>query len=519
MEWGDEMAGETLRPVLIEGEWKAAPSIGSFRAVDPKTGKETGDAYPVSDASVIERVLRAATRAAEEMEELPGATIGRFLRAYADRIDSRAGEIAEMAETETALPGKSRFLEVEIPRATDQMRQAAAAAETGAWREPIVDEATGIASLRVPLGGPVIVFGPNNFPVAFNSVSGGDFVAAVAAGNPVIAKGHPLHPGTTRLLAECAHEAARASSMPSGAVQVFYHIEPEAGLRLVADPRVGAVAYTGSRRNGLRLKEAADRAGRPVYLEMGSLNPVVVLPGALSEDADGIAEQYVASALLASGQFCTKPGLVLLPGGEGSEAFLDAVRTRFEALEPGWLLSSGVLEGLEAAVGSLLDAGARLLCGGERMPPPGFRFRNTLLRIEAGRFLSAPERFQVEAFGNAVLAVVADAPEQLLDVVRRLEGTLAASVYSGRSGEDDDLYSRLAPLLARRAGRLLNDKMPTGVAVVPSMLHGGPYPATGHPGFTAVGIPASIRRFSRPVCFDAVRQARLPEVLRQMMER
>src|SRR5262249_37777555 len=217
-------------------------------------------------------------------------------------------------------------------------REAARAARSGDWMLPTIDTKLGIRSCHAPLG-PVLVFGPNNFPFAFNSIAGGDFAAAIAAGNPVIAKANTSHPGTTRLCALAAHEAARAAGMPAGSVQLLYRTSHADGARAVADPRVGATAYTGSRTAGLELKAAADRAGKPIYLELSSVNPVLVLPGALRTKAEQVVADFTTSCLMGTGQFCTNPGLVILLSGPQTDMFLQAVADKFQAAPAGVLLS------------------------------------------------------------------------------------------------------------------------------------------------------------------------------------
>jgi NADP-dependent aldehyde dehydrogenase len=360
----------------------------------------------------------------------------------------------------------------------------------------------------------VIVFGPNNFPFAFNGIAGGDFAAALATGHPVLAKANPGHPGTTRLLAEAAAAALRAASLPPALVQMIYHLSPGDGLRLVADPRVAATAFTGSRAAGLALKAAAEAAGKPIYLELSSVNPVFILPGALRERLEPVATDFTTSCLSGAGQFCTNPGLVLLLEGPETEAWVARVSASFEAAAPGTLLGSRGPGQVSAALRVLSEHGARVVLGGA--PTAGTRcgFDNTLLRISAREFLAHPHVLQTEAFGPTSLLVTAASEDELIAIASVVEGSLTGSIYSERGGADDDLAARLARELRPRVGRLLNDKMPTGVAVSPAMNHGGPYPSTGHPGFTAVGLPAAMRRFAALRCYDNVREARLPHTLR-----
>jgi NADP-dependent aldehyde dehydrogenase len=289
---------------------------------------------------------------------------------------------------------------------------------------------------------------------------------------------------------------------------MIYNLAPENGLKMAVDKRLGAVGFTGSRAAGLKLKAVADAVGKPIYAELSSLNPVIILPGALAERGVKIVEEFTGSCLMAGGQFCTSPGLVILFAGDAAEQFITGVKAKLESSTPGTLLSSGVARNLAASVKMLRAAGAELVTGGS--PLAGNKFANTLLRVSGEKFLASPEKLQTEAFGNASLVVVVRDADEAEKIIARLEGNLTGGIYSDTTGGDDALYGKFAPLLRSRVGRLLNDKMPTGVAVSAAMNHGGPFPATGHPGFTAVGIPASLRRFAALHCYDNVRAARLP---------
>ncbi|HDT14189.1 MAG TPA: aldehyde dehydrogenase family protein, partial [Candidatus Aminicenantes bacterium] len=414
----------------------------------------------------------------------------------------------------TALPAEPRLGSVELPRTLDQLRKAAAACRDRTWSRATIDTKAGLRSMYGPLGGPVVVMGPNNFPFAYNAVGGGDFASALAAGNPVIAKAHPGHPATTRILAEAAREALDGAGLPPASVQLLYHFEQQDGLRLVAHPAVAATAFTGSRPSGLALKAAADEAGRPIYLEMSSANPVFVLPGALDERGDGIAVELFESCTLAAGQMCTKPGLVIVPDGPAGLAFVDRVKTTFEAAEPAVLLGARVLEGLREAEARLARSGAELVAGGRTATGTGFRYNPTLFVLPGREFLKNPSAFQIESFGTLSLIVKAADAAEMAAIAASLEGHLTGSIYSHAGGRDEAAYAALEPALRVKVGRLLNDGMPTGVAVSPAMNHGGPYPATGHPGFTAVGFPAAITRFAALRCYDRVRPDRLPPELR-----
>jgi NADP-dependent aldehyde dehydrogenase len=502
----------SCEPVLIAGDWRAADTVGTFHALNPATGEQLPGEYPISSWADCDVALDTAARAAVALADVPRDRIGEFLDRFADRLEARKQELVEQAHRESGLPASPRLSDVELPRTTNQLRQAAQAARDGSWALATIDTKNSIRSCLSAIG-PVVVIGPNNFPFAFAGVGGGDFAAAIASGNPVIGKAHPLQPGTSRLLAQEALAAANEAGLPKGTVQLLYKVKRDVGLRLVSDHRVGASAFTGSRSAGLALKAAADGAGKPIYLELSSINPVVILPAALAERGDKIAQEFSASCMLGSGQFCTNPGFVVLLEGEGVRPFIDRVKAAFDNSTPGVMLSEGVAQSLAESVRILRSAGAKLVTAEGPAPGAG-RHPSTLLEVTADQFLSASAQLQTEAFGAAALLVVARDAAQAEQVLDRLEGNLTGCIYSHSGTGDETLYQRLAPRLRRRVGRLLNDKMPTGVAVSPAMCHGGPYPATGHPGFTAVGIPASLRRFAALHCYDNVRHDRLPGALR-----
>ena len=506
-------ATDTAKEVFIGGRWRSAESSGSFQAIDPSKNAAIEKEFPVSSWSDIDAALDAAVEAWEELRRTPPAKIAEFLEAYADAIDAAKAELAEVANRETALPVSPRLADVEIPRTSNQLRLAAKAARDGSWALPTIDTAAGIRSVYRPLG-PVAVFGPNNFPFAFNSVAGGDFAAAIAAGNPVIGKANSSHPDTTRMLAELAVGAVEKVGLPASTVQLIYRTGHADGERLVSDPRIGATGYTGARTAGLKLKSAADKAGKPIYLELSSVNPVVATAGALSSKRDAFVDDFLTSVLMGTGQFCTNPGLVILPAGDDADATVKQIAGRFDDAAVGTLLGPNVAKGLSGAIEKLVHFGATLVTGGGEPHSDRCAVANTLLTVSGQEFLENPEGFQTEAFGNASLIVLCDDVDQMVAAIGHLEGNLTGCVYSADDGSEESDVDRLMFALEPKVGRLLNDKMPTGVAVSAAMNHGGPYPATGHPGFTAVGVPGSLLRFGKLTSFDNVRADRLPEALK-----
>lgn len=498
--------------VLIAGQWRTANSESQFQPFNPETGELLADSYPQSNWNDCEDALTAACKAFEQMQNISRQSIAYFLDNYASRIEDNSAALVEIAHLETGLAKSPRLADGELPRTVAQLRVAARAAADASWTMPTIDSQNNIRSMLQAMG-PVAVFGPNNFPFAFGSISGGDFAAAIAAGNPVIAKAHPSHPGTTRLFAELAHLAAKQSGLPNASVQMIYAMSNESGLKLVSDPRLAATAFTGSRPAGLALKSAADAAGKLIYLELSSLNPVFILAGALRKESESIAEEFTASCLTAAGQLCTKPGLMIVPTGDAGDRFVNQLTEEFSAGAIATLLSHHAASNITATVKQLTDAGATLLTQVGDASKTRFCGENILLSVDAEKFVADAKTFQQEMFGNASLVIRSGSTEQSMQIINALEGNLTGCIYSDPAGTDDSDYEQLEPLLRNKVGRIINDKMPTGVAISNAMNHGGPFPSSGHPGFTAVGLPAAIKRFGALKCFDNVRPHRLPDIL------
>ena len=503
------------QPLLIDGDWvQLAEERASFQAANPATGDDLPERYPLSEWDELDRLLDAGARDARTLAQAEPAQLGAMLEGYASRIEMHAEELATQAALETGLPAQGRYGNVEIPRTLRQLRDAAACARDQNWTQPVIDHANNLRSHLEPLGKPILVVGPNNFPFAYNGVAGGDFAAAIATGHAVIAKAHPAHPGTTRHLARLARQAAADAGLPPATVQLFYHCSNPDGLRLASDPRLGAIGFTGSERAGRALKAAADSVGIPAYFEMSGVNPVGILPGAMRERPAQLATVFSDSCLQGVGQFCTNPGLVFTVAGTGLDAFLRVASTRFAEAKPGPMLTASLVDHLAGSVAQLRASGATLLAQSDEPTAPGFRPRTALLRVDAERFLTRPDFWQSEMFGPASLVVVARDALELGRCYEHLQASLTGALFTAQNGEDDPLYQKLVDVLKPRIGRVLNDKMPTGVTVSPAMMHGGPFPAGGHPGFTAVGMPASLRRFGALRCYDNVREHRLPPTLR-----
>lgn len=505
-----------MEPVLIAGQWRPATAVDSFRVVDPTTGHAHTAVWPVSGWSDADAALDAAAAAATFLRGLPDEPRAEFLEGYATRLEARAADLVAAAHAETGLPVRPRLADVEIPRMLDQLRQAAAAIREGSWRMAMIDTTTNIRSAAFGLG-PVAIFPPANFPFAYGCLTGGDFASAIAAGNPVIAKAHPGHPSVSLIAAEEALPAVVAAGLPAATVQLLHGMPPADGLRLVADPRVGASGFTGSQQAGMALFAAAAAAGKVMWVEMGSVNPVVLLPGAVAERGDQIADELVAGVTGSAGQVCIKPGIVFLVDDAAGQAFLAAVTTRLGACGPQVLLNPPGRDRLVANIATLRQAGAIQRTGDTAARPDGIgpcTSLPTLLTTSGAAFLADPESLLVEMFGNATLLVACQSLDELARAVAGVHGALAASVYAAGDGRDESAFAMIAPLLVEKAGRIVENRMTTGMAVVPPMQHGGPWPSAAPPFYSAVGMPWTILRYARRICFDGWSQEHLPAILR-----
>ena len=505
-----------MEPVLITGHWRPAAAVDSFRVVDPTTGQQRTAVWPVSGWSDVDAALDAAATAAADLRRLPDEPRAEFLERYATRLETRAADLVAAAHAETGLPVKPRLADVEIPRMLDQLRQAAAAIREGTWRMAMIDTAKNIRSAAFGLG-PVAIFPPANFPFAYGCLTGGDFTSAIAAGNPVIAKAHPGHPSVSLIAAEEAISALAAVGLPAATVQLLHGMPPADGLRLVADPRVGASGFTGSQQAGMALFAAAAAAGKVMWVEMGSVNPIVLLPGAVASRGDQIADELVASVTGSAGQVCIKPGIVFLIGDAAGQAFVTALTTRLATIGPQVLLNPPGRDRLVTNIAALRQAGAIQRTGDAAARPDATgpcTSLPTLLTTTGAAFLANPESLLVEMFGNATLLVVCGSLDELARGVAGVHGALAASVYVAGDGRDEPAFATIAPLLVEKAGRIVENRMTTGMAVVPPMQHGGPWPSAAPPFYSAVGMPWSILRYARRICFDGWSQEHLPAILR-----
>ncbi|MQY10088.1 Alpha-ketoglutaric semialdehyde dehydrogenase [Streptomyces sp. RB5] len=476
----------------------------SITSYDPTTGLPGGTIEETPPDEVTAAVARSAAAAPWVAGAAPAERRG-WLYAVAAALEEHRGELAALAQSETAL-GLPR-LEGEVLRAAGQLRFYADVAVEGSYLAATLDEATAtapaLARVNQPLG-PVAVFGASNFPFAFGLL-GNDFASALAAGCPVVAKAHPAHPLLSARLAALAADALERAGAPLGTLSTVTGMQ--AGIDLVRADEITAVAFTGSQGGGMALWRAAGERERviPVYAEMGTVNPVVVTPAAVSRTAE-VAAGLAGSFTLGNGQFCTKPGLALAPAGSG---FAAAVAQALRAVAPDpVMLTSPIAAAVRAGLGELTAAGGRPVetAGGEG---DGWRAPAAVLEADAAALVPG-SRLLAECFGPVVIVAEYRDQTELASILDRLQGALAASVIT--AGADDPHAPALVRTLSAKVGRVMVDDWPTGVAYTWAQQHGGPWPSTTDPRTTSVGA-AALDRFVRPVTYQSIPDAWLPPAL------
>lgn len=491
-------------------------SVGEVRAVNPETGETLEPAYAGATREQVDEACRLADEAFDTYRGADPETRAQFLEAIAQNILDLGDALIERVMVESGLPRPR--IEGERGRTVGQLRLFAQVVREGRYLDIRIDPAlpermplprSDIRSRLIPVG-PVAVFGASNFPLAF-SVAGGDTASALAAGCPVVAKAHPAHPGTSELVGRAIQQAVASTGLPEGVFSLVFDTGYEIGQALVAHPCIKAVGFTGSRRGGVALmKIAAERpVPIPVYAEMSSINPVILFSGALAERGPAIAQAFVNSLMMGAGQFCTGPGLILAQEGEGLNGFVSAAAEALQQAAPGTMLTPGIHQAYCTGVEALarherVETIARGKAG------HNFQGQAGLFATTADAFVE-DEQLREEVFGSSSLVVrCADEPalERVLDT---LEGQLTASLHMSESDHED--ARKLLPLLERKVGRILVNGFGTGVEVSHAMVHGGPYPATSDGRSTSVGTMA-IARFLRPVCYQDMPDALLPEDLR-----
>lgn len=511
-----EISGHSL---VAGSATSANPPGASFRAINPATGEPLEPEFFSATDAMLDRAVHAAQEAFASFGVSSGKARGALLRAIAARLESVREPLTERAHLETALPMPR--LQGELARTAGQLRLFAQVAEEGSWVNARIDRALpertplprpDIRSMLRPLG-PVAVFGASNFPLAF-SVAGGDTASALAAGNPVIVKAHPAHPGTSEIAARAIADSIQTQGLPPGIFALLFDSGIRAGTALVQHPGIKAVGFTGSLAAGRALMDltAARPEPIPCFTEMSSTNPVFLLPGAIRARSAQIAQELFASITLGAGQFCTKPGLVFLPA-DAAGAIAPALQQLAQQAASHVLLTPGIARTFSkemsqrasaAGMTPLADAAASNTGGSP------CNARAQLMQTTTAELMAHPE-WTEEVFGPTALLVACDDRGAMLQAAQALHGHLTATLIG--TPQDLDEHRLLIDLLATKVGRLIVNGYPTGVEVSHAMVHGGPYPATSDARFTSVGTQA-ILRFARPVCYQNFPPSLLPEELR-----
>ena len=507
----------------IIGNSLSAEGTQSFQAINPATGEQLDTLFHNATPAEVDAAVELAEGAFRNRQTVDPPRRASLLRRIADEIEALGDELIDRAVAETGLP-EGRFVG-ERGRTCGQLRLFADVADEGSWVDARIDRPLperqpipkpDLRRMLVPVG-PVVVFPASNFPLAF-SVAGGDTASALAAGCPVIVKARPVHPGTSELVARAVQKAMVATDVPEGWFSMLYGPGRDVGMRLVQHPGVRAVGFTGSLYGGRALFDAAAArpAPIPVYAEMGSINPVFLLPGALSERAEQIAAGLHQSVTLGVGQFCTNPGLIVAVGGDDLDRMIAALGQLLRETPPATMLFAAIRDSYEQGVDSLSKVAGveRLAVADQPCEAAKTQAAAALLATDADVFLQNADLSR-EVFGPSTLVVRCRDRAQMLEVARQVEGQLTATIHATDAEASDcgDLHE----ILETKAGRVLYNGMPTGVEVCASMNHGGPYPATTDGMSTSVGT-AAIFRFARPLCYQNAPESCLPPELHDRNE-
>ncbi len=502
----------------IIGSDYASNESRTFKAVNPETGEQMEPRFYEGGSRDVDLAAELAERDFDAYRSISDDERAGFLETVADEIMNLGDTLINRAMKETGLP--QARLEGERGRTVGQLKMLAALIKNGAWNEPGIDKPMperkpipkpDLRLIQIPIG-PVGIFGASNFPLAF-SVAGGDTASALAAGCTVVVKGHPAHPGTSELTGQAVQSAIKKSGMPEGAFSLIQGTSNDVGAAIAKHHLIKAVAFTGSFQGGKALFDiaASRKEPIPVFAEMGSSNPVFILPGALESNTQGLGEAFFGSLMLGVGQFCTNPGLVIGVKSEGLSSFIETVKKLISGSKSGTMLHMGIKSAYDKKIAQLKSTSSvNLAAQGTYSSDGACQGVASLLTTDCKTFLEYAE-LEDEVFGPAAIVVECDDNDEMSAIARKLDGQLTATLH-GREGEFA-AYSDLVTVLERKVGRIVFNGFPTGVDVCPSMNHGGVFPATTNSGSTSVGTGA-IKRFLRPVCYQNAPQDILPVSLK-----
>ncbi len=501
----------------IIGNSFSAKSQKTFHAVNPATTQKIKPDFYEAASEEINSAIQKSFDAFQVYRNISGKKKAAFLICIADEIMALGDALIKRCMEETGL-AEARLIN-ERQRVINHLNMFASFISEGSWVDARIDHADperkpapkpDIRSMQKPLG-PVGVFGASNFPLAY-SVAGGDTVSALAAGCTVVIKAHPAHPGTCELVGAAILNAIKKCNMPDGTFSMVHGQSTETGLAIVRHPLIKAIGFTGSFRGGKALFDEANKRPEPipVYAEMGSTNPVFILPGALKERGKDIARDLAASVTLGVGQFCTNPGLVILQQSEFKEEFISSVSKYIEDTAAGVMLTEGIRNNFQQGVNILQTISGVDEVSSGKESEAGFMASAHFFESDIKNFLSNPT-LEEEVFGPSTLAITASDKNELLQAAKKIHGHLTATVIG--TNQELEEHRDLISILEQKAGRLIINGYPTGVEVNHSIVHGGPFPATTDSRTTSVGTLA-ITRFSRPVCYQNFPEALLPEELK-----
>lgn len=505
------MTGKNIIGASLSGEGKEI-----FYGENPATAQKVEPGFFEATEQEINLAIEKASQAFQTFRPVSGKDKAVFLETIADEIVAIGDELIKRCMEETGLP--EARLTGERGRTVGQLKLFAALLREGSWVDAKIDTAdpdrkplpkADIRSMQRALG-PVGVFGASNFPLAF-SVAGGDTVSALAAGCPVVFKAHPAHPGVCELVGLAIQRAVKKSGMPEGTFSMINGRSTQVGMALVKHPSITAIGFTGSYRGGKALFDEASRrpVPIPVYAEMGSTNPVFILPDALKQRKEKIAQDLAAAVTLGVGQFCTNPGLVFIPNSDDGSKFKDALSVSFKEINAGVMLTSGIRGSFQKGIEKLKSIkGVDTLAQGTT-EGSGSRGTAHLMHASIDSFLT-DHTLEEEVFGPSTLAITANTKAELIQAAKKLGGHITATLHGTEKDLND--YADLVAILEQKAGRLIINGYPTGVEVCHAMIHGGPFPATTDSRTTSVGTGA-ISRFTRPVCYQNFPTSLLPAEL------
>ncbi|MEZ4885886.1 MAG: aldehyde dehydrogenase (NADP(+)) [Chitinophagales bacterium] len=480
----------------------------TFKAISPIDSQPLEGEFEIADKKQIDKAVQKAVAAFDMYRKKSKEEIAQFLEQAAAEIEDLGEELIERGHLETALPHGR--LTGERGRTCNQLRLFASVVGEGSWVDARIDNANAdIRHIHIPLG-PVAVFGASNFPLAF-STAGGDTASALAAGCPVIVKGHPAHPGTAELVAKAVIKAAEKTGMPEGTFTLIQGNSYEIGEYLVKHPDIKAVGFTGSYKGGKAIWEYVNTRPEPipVFAEMGSTNPVFILPNAMKERSSAIATDLAASINLGVGQFCTNPGLAFVQTDEHGANFNRVLAQKITQTPATTMLTSGIKAAYDKGTAELFNSSnVQQLANGEDENAPN-QAVSKIFQTTIDHFLEN-EMLSEEVFGPSSVLVGYSQKEEILKAAKGLQGHLTATVHATEA--DIAEYQELFDILEKKVGRVVLNGFPTGVEVCHAMVHGGPYPATTVPQSTSVGTNA-IKRFVRPVCYQGYPDSLLPKAL------